>query len=354
MSKKSRFKKFLRMQKEIETGQTEEQVAGEQRDSELQRTEEHSKSTVATAGKRTGIIGMLDYLFNKKYKVLMILPVALLLFAIISIGVQYATTGDFINRAVSLKGGTTLTIPVEKAVDLTKLKEVLLKEFPSKDFSVRAITSAGTQVGVMVETDIDATESAEIDKLIAAIGDEIGIELKKENYSLEGTGAALGSSFFKETIIALLVAFVLMGIVVFISFRVLIPSLAVILCVFSDIVVTLAIVNLMGMRVSTAGIAAFLMLIGYSVDTDILLSSRVLKRKEGSVMERAYGAMKTGITMTLTTLAATVIAMLLTESEVIKQIMTILFIGLVVDLIFTWIQNVGILRWYLEKKDKHA
>jgi preprotein translocase subunit SecF len=41
-----------------------------------------------------------------------------------------------------------------------------------------------------------------------------------------------------------------------------------------------------------------------------------------------------------------------TQSEVLKQIMTILLIGLVVDLINTWIQNAGILRWYVEKKEK--
>ena len=106
------------------------------------------------------------------------------------------------------------------------------------------------------------------------------------------------------------------------------------------------------MRLSTAGIAAFLMLIGYSVDTDILLSTRVLKRKEGTEMERIYGAMKTGITMSVTTLTAVSMALIFTQSEIIKQIMIILLIGLLVDLINTWIQNVGILRLYLERKAK--
>ena len=101
---------------------------------------------------------------------------------------------------------------------------------------------------------------------------------------------------------------------------------------------------------STAGIVAFLMLIGYSVDTDILLSTKVLKRKEGTVMDRIYGAMRTGLTMTLTTIAAIIVASIFTQSEIIRQIMIILLIGLSVDIINTWIQNVGLLRLYLEKK----
>ena len=96
------------------------------------------------------------------------------------------------------------------------------------------------------------------------------------------------------------------------------------------------------------------MLIGYSVDTNILLSTRVLKRKEGTEMERFYGAFKTGIMMSSTTLIALTVALIFTQSEIIKQIMIILIIGLLIDLINTWIQNVGILRLYLERKARKA
>ena len=153
---------------------------------------------------------------------------------------------------------------------------------------------------------------------------------------------------------ALLIAFILMALVVFIYFRTIIPSAAVILAVFSDILITLAIVNLLGLKISSAGIAAFLMLIGYSVDTNILLSTRVLKRKEGTETERFYGALKTGLMMSSTTLIAVTTAIIFTQSEIIKQIMIILLIGLIVDLINTWIQNVAILRIYLARKARKA
>ena len=120
----------------------------------------------------------------------------------------------------------------------------------------------------------------------------------------------------------------------------------------SDIIVTLAIVDLMGMKLSTGGIAAFLMLIGYSVDTNVLLNTRVLKRKNGSVFERVIGAVKTGMMMTLTTMGALIVGIIFVQSAVIKQIMIIVLIGLVVDMINTWIQNVGILRWYMDRKSK--
>jgi len=139
---------------------------------------------------------------------------------------------------------------------------------------------------------------------------------------------------------------------VFIYFRVVMPSVAIMLAAFSDIVVALAVVNLLGMKIGTAGIAGFLMLIGYSIDTDILLTVRVLKRKEGTIMDRIISSIKTGMTETLTAIAAVIVGLLVTQSEVVRQIMIILLIGLVADILFTWIQNVGLLRIYLERKER--
>jgi preprotein translocase subunit SecF len=288
-------------------------------------------------------------IYENQYKKLLIIPFAILFISIILIGVHVATTGDFINRDVSLKGGITITVPTTKEINLLSLENTLAARFPHNDISTKTLSQFGRQAGIIVEADV-AEEN--LDLLIGIIGDELNAKLTQNDYSIEIVGSSLGASFFKEIITALIIAFFFMALVVFLYFRTIIPSLAVILAALSDILVTLTIVNLMDIKLSAAGIAAFLMLIGYSVDTDILLSTRVLKRKEGSVMERIYGAFKTGITMSLTTLIAVSVALIFAQSEVIKQIMTILLIGLVVDLINTWIQNVGLLRLYLERKAK--
>jgi preprotein translocase subunit SecF len=283
--------------------------------------------------------------YEQKYKLLLVIPFIILILAFVQIGVQYSVTGDFVNRGVTLKGGSTITI-TQTNINIPQLQSSLSQKFPRAEISIRTISSAGSVVAIAIDS--DAQENVEIDNLVNEIVKEAG--LTKNDYSVEVMGSSLGKSFFKQTLIALAIAFALMGLVVLIYFRALAPSLAVILAAFSDIVVTLAIFNLTGIKLSTAGIAAFLMLIGYSVDTDILLSSRVLKRVEGTVMERIYGAMKTGLTMSVTTLSAILVALIFVQSDIIKQIMTILFIGLLVDLIMTWIQNVGILRLYLERK----
>jgi preprotein translocase subunit SecF len=146
----------------------------------------------------------------------------------------------------------------------------------------------------------------------------------------------------------LIVDLIICGII---YFRFNMPSFFVILCAFIDIFMTLSIINFLGIKVSTAGIIALLMLIGYSVDSDILLTSRVLRSQEGTVNERIKSAFKTGMTMTMTTFAAVVICLIVTQnfSPALKQIFTILTIGLVLDIINTWITNASLIKYYMEK-----
>jgi len=133
-----------------------------------------------------------------------------------------------------------------------------------------------------------------------------------------------------------------------------VPSIAVILAAFADILITVAIVNLFGMKISSAGIVAFLMLVGYSVDTDILLTTRVLRRKQESVNSSIFSAFKTGITMTLTSIIAVSIALFLVYryETVLNQIFTIIIIGLFLDIFNTWITNASIIKWFVEKNIK--
>lgn len=283
--------------------------------------------------------------YAKNYRKLMIIPFAILIIAVCLVGYQYLTTGDFIYKGVSLKGGITVTVPIETAVDIAELEDYLKSTIGYGDLTVRSQTSAGKHLGIIIDaSDIESSV------IIDFIETKLGKQLTPEDYSVQEIGTSLGKSFFKEMILALVFAFIFMSIVVFLYFRSFIPSIAVILAAFTDMIVALAVVNLLEVKLSIAGVAAFLMLIGFSVDTDILLTSRVLKEKEGTVTDRIFNALGTGLTMTFTAIGAIVIALIFSQSDTINQIMLVLLIGLVMDIISTWLQNTGILMWFLERK----
>ncbi|MBW3003584.1 protein translocase subunit SecF [Candidatus Woesearchaeota archaeon] len=278
-------------------------------------------------------------IYEKHYKKLLLIPFIILLLAIGQIGYQYATTGDFISKSVRLKGGTT--VYTEETLNSASMESFLTSEFPGQYFKVGK-SEGGS--GSVIESDLTEDRVQDLKDAI-------------ESKDVTITGAItedpeFSANFYRTMLIVILVAFILMGIVVFVSFRTPVPSLAVILSAFSDIIVTLAIFNMLDFQLLKGGLAAFLMLIGYSVDTDILLTNRVLKRKIGTVYERIKGAMSTGLKMSITTIGAVAVAYIFAIPPDIKQIMVILLIGLIVDLMNTWIQNTGILRWYMEKR-KH-
>ena len=284
---------------------------------------------------------------DKNYKLLLLIPAVLLVFSFVYMGIFYSNHGDFIRKDISLTGGTSITI--YERVDLISLEQDLSEKL--EDLNLREIYDLTTreQKAVIVET----TTNGETTKQILEEYFDFDL-IEGENTDFEFTGSSLSKSFYRQLLFAILIAFIFMAIVVFIIFRTAIPSAAVIISAFSDILMTLVFVNVLGIKFSTAGIVALLMLIGYSVDTDILLTTRILKRKEGHLNKRIFGAFKTGLTMTLTSLLAMLIALFVVKSFsfVLTQIFTVLVIGLGFDLLNTWITNVSILKWYAIKKGK--
>ena len=285
--------------------------------------------------------------YDKYYKLTIIIPAVFLLFSLIYLFNFNIKNGDLIYRDITITGGTTITI-LDKNLDIDKLKIDLGTEF--EDMSIRRLSDLGTgdQKGIIIET------KAEADIIKEKLEEYLGYALTQDNSSVEFSGQALSSGFYQQLRLAIVIAFILMALVVFFVFKTFLPSFAVILSAFADIVMTIAVVDLLGMQLSIAGIVAFLMLIGYSVDTDILLTSRSLKNDYGTLNLRLYEAFKTGITMTLTAIVAVGVSLIVIYgySEVLEQIFTILLIGLGFDIINTWLTNAPLLKWYIEAKIK--
>jgi len=286
----------------------------------------------------------LENFHDKYYKLLLLIPLILLIFSLGYMVSFYSDNNDYIYRDISLTGGTSVTI--YENLDSIKVQEDLSEKL--EEISITEIYDLITREkqALIIETKSEGQITKQV------LEEYLGYKLTEENSSFEFSGSVFSENFYKQLLIAILIAFVFMAIVVFIIFRNFVPSMAVIISAFADILMTLVLVNLFGIKMSLGGIVAFLMLIGYSVDTDILLTNRILKRKEGTLNARIFGAFETGITMTLTSLVAIGVALIVVKSFsiVLTQIFTILVIGLVFDIINTWITNVSILKWYVHRK----
>ena len=299
----------------------------------------------------SGLKGTIINVYDNHYKKLLIIPAIVIIIAVVILLSSYSRTGSFFKKDISLSGGVSI-IAVTSFSDELGLESELVHRFPDADASVRRVTQLGKSTGVVVEAAMQSEK--DIDSLLDFVSSKIGVD--KKEFTVQKVGASLGRSFFSQLIKGMIFAFVFMALTVFLYFKFVsgrwlwLPGMFVVWTAFVDILCTLAVVSFSGMHVSAAGLAAFLMLIGYSVDTDILLTVRALKGSEPKLAERVRSAARTGILMSLTAFGAVIAGYFFAEAETVKQIMFILSVGMIFDIIHTWLTNAGLLRWYLEKK----
>lgn len=282
--------------------------------------------------------------YDKNYKKFLFVAIAILVLSLITIVIFYAQNGDIMKKDVTLTGGTIITVYTSD-VNIAELESFLQDKV--EEFNVRKLEDITTKktIAFIVET------TSEASTIQAALEEFLGYELDSTNSSIEISGSTLAKTFYNQLLIALLIAFIFMAIVVFIIFKTAVPSLAVVFAAATDIIATLALIDLLGFRVSAAGIAALLMLIGYSVDTDTMLTTKVIKRRgEGTVNSRIGSAFKTGIIMTLTSLMAVLVGYFVAQSTVLKEIFFVLSCGLFIDILTTWLGNAAIVKLYCVKK----
>ena len=291
-------------------------------------------------------MGKFEDFYEKNYKKLIIFSYIILLISIILLGVNYSKNGEFFNRDISLKGGISVTIYNEN-IHIDDVKALLKDNF--KDYNVLELTDFNTnkKIGLIVEVaDVSEEQLREVLKTKYDINFD-----DKNEYDPGLTSSSFGESFYRGLLIALLFSFILMAIFIFFSFKTFTPSLAVISATLIDVLATLVLLNIFGVKISAAGIVAFLLIIGYSIDNNILLTTALLKRREGSLYERLKGSMKTGMTTTIAAITVSAVGYFLSAPEELKQIFLIITIASLLDIITTYVGNAGILIRYCKKKN---
>ena len=279
-------------------------------------------------------MGLINYNIEKySPRQLVVIPLVLLVLSLIFIGFNMMSTGMPVTPGLDFSGGTAVTI---RTTDTHDDLRAVFAGYPLSEISDMN-DAKFLKFGTM--------DDAQSKSLATLIGQ------KYPDASISQISETFGKSLQYQAFIALIFSFIGMAIVVFLSFRTLVPSAAVVLSAFADIVMTAAAMNLVGISLTLGTTAALLMLIGYSVDSDILLTNRVLKR-QGKLQEKLAGAFHTGIVMTSTTFAAITALFIVSwigSIQILMEISAVLLIGLLFDVINTWLTNAAILKWYVQK-----
>ncbi|KLK87695.1 preprotein translocase subunit SecF [Methanoculleus sediminis] len=265
------------------------------------------------------------------------LPLVLLLLAGMLLGYTTLATGLPLTPGIDFAGGTAVTVFTSDS-----------REAVEATFAGYPLLSVGEGIGDGKYIQFGPMDDAQYQSLVTLINE------KYPDAKIDQIGETFGKTLQSQAFLALIFSFIGMAVVVMIAFRNFVPAGAVVLSAFADIVITAGIMQIIGIPLSLGTTAALLMLIGYSVDSDILLTTRLLKRK-GKLEEKLSGAFRTGIIMTTTTLAAIAAMWVVATAgqiQIIAEIASVLIIGLFVDMMNTWMLNAGILKEYVLRGNK--
>ncbi|MBO5839812.1 MAG: protein translocase subunit SecF [Methanobrevibacter sp.] len=269
----------------------------------------------------------------ENHKILIAIPIILALLSLVLIGF------NGLEQGVDLKGGSQAELQLLGSVTPSELEDTLDAKLNTNN--IKVTNNGNNKVTVELENNINSSTFTS------------AINGKAKVISYNEIGPILSEEAMGQIYIAMIFAFLFMAITVFIVFREPVPSVAIILAALCDILIALGGMSIFKIPLSIASVGALLMLIGYSVDTDILLTTRLLKRREGTVEGRAKNAMYTGLTMSFAAIAAmgilyVVTKILMPEATTLSNISAVLVIGLIGDILSTWLMNLGILKTYID------
>ena len=269
----------------------------------------------------------------ENHKILIAIPIILALLSLVLIGV------NGLEQGVDLKGGSQAELQLLGSVTPTELEQTLDAKLNTNN--IKVTNNGNNKVTVELENNINSSTFTS------------AINGKAKVISYNEIGPVLSEEAMGQIYVAMIFAFLFMAVTVFIVFREPVPSVAIILAALCDILIALGGMSLLKIPLSIASVGALLMLIGYSVDTDILLTTRLLKRREGTVEQRAKNAMYTGLTMSFAAIAAmgilfVVTVLIMPEATTLSNISAVLVIGLIGDILSTWLMNLGILKTYID------
>ena len=275
-----------------------------------------------------------------KLKNLIFIPIILLVFSIFILYQNKQAEGSWIKKDIDLKGGVLVTIESSQKIDAKQVESILAQKYGSV---IVSSLRTSTGYGATIEADI----SVQLEDIIDTLKES---NIPINSYSAEIIGPALGEAFFNQVRNVLIIGFGLMAIMIFFVYKNPIPSFSMVFAVAGDILAALAITSLFGVEIGFAGFVSLLMFIAYAVDTNIVLTSSVLKIKKEDFKKEYKRSFKTGLTMTSAVVLTMSVVLILSTSKLLTNIASVLLVGFLADIIFTWIFNAGLLQYYIERR----
>ncbi len=249
-----------------------------------------------------------------------------------------------LNLSIDFKGGTLVAVNYTEDVDITEVRSVLANvsiDGQLFDFSHTEIKHFGDESNIAVripslEDEPDQFPQKFVDNMANAFPNRVPEDENDFILSIEKVGPKIGAELSGDAVMAIIWALLL--ILIYISFRFEFKfAVGAIMALSHDILVTLGIFSILDYEISLAIVAAFLTIVGYSLNDTIVIFDRVrenLKALKKSTMDMVVNqSINESLSRTIITSLTTffvVLVLFLVGGEVIHSFSFAMIIGVIV------------------------
>ena len=246
--------------------------------------------------------------------------------------------------SIDFKGGTLVAVNFTDPVDINKIRSSLSSvtiDGQNFDFSKEEIKHFGDESNVAIRIANIENEpprfANRVSENLASVYPDL-LPSKKSDFilSIDKVGPKVGAELSSDAILAILYAlgFILIYISIRFEFKYAIGAIA---ALTHDVLITLGVFSILGYEISLAVIAAFLTIVGYSLNDTIVIFDRVrenVKSLKGSSIESVINqSINDSLSRTIVTSLTTflvVLILFLVGGEVIHTFSFAMIVGVVI------------------------
>ena len=176
------------------------------------------------------------------------------------------------NYSIDFRGGTGITLRFDKPISEGQIRSVL-NEIKMGDSEVKTIAGGGSHPDILIRVKETSVETGTVSLVESTIKNAFPGNTF-EVLQIEKVGPKIGSELKGKAVWAIVVS--LIGIMIYLAWRFELKfAVGAIVSTLHDVLVMLALFSLLDMEVSLAIVAAFLTIVGYSINDTVVVYDRI-------------------------------------------------------------------------------
>ena len=253
----------------------------------------------------------------------------------ISLGIIIMGIGALISRGPNLSidfvGGTIIQVSSSEQLEINIIRD-LLNSTMLKNSEITEITGLSSNQQFRIKTNIKIEDTTEISNIIMNTLKDFNPEIR----AIESVGPKVGKELQFQAIYAIGLALIML--MIYIGFRFdQFYAMGSVVAVIHDILITLGIFSLLNLEINLSIVAAFLTIVGYSLNDTIVIFDRIRENlktlKKDSIVDTVNKSINESLSRTIVTSLTTFFVVLILYffgGEVIRYFSFALIIGVLV------------------------